>query len=184
MKILLFILFFALPAEAQWSVDQNLRSYAEDFIGDSHGMLRDGDLDHVHFKFEKLGYDVKLGSGIIGMCYRTIFSDNFTIGIDPDYWNNAYTWEDDRWQLMYHELGHCMCNLEHPIDSEPLKFIEFLGRYGIKHNRYKMFFDGCPMTLMHPINVEHYCLNNHREYYVKEIFKHCRVLRTSDFSTD
>lgn len=177
MKVLfLAILFFSLVANAGWFGEGELESYAHGFITDSAGKLKDKDLIHTKLKLEEIKeYNPVKDVGVIGLCTRTIYSDQFTITIDRRYWLTA--WDKDRWQLMYHELGHCMCNLNHPIDSEALDFVDFLKKIGIKNNRYKKFYDGCPVSLMHPYLVPTWCLDMHKTEYIHELFSNCRVYR-------
>jgi hypothetical protein len=51
----------------------------------------------------------RLPEGIIGLCTSSAISA--TISIDPEYWETAN--DEQRKQLMFHELGHCFLDLDH-----------------------------------------------------------------------
>lgn len=50
----------------------------------------------------------------VGICY--LYKNKFVVQIDHKYWVN--TTEDDRKEIMYHELSHCVLDLDHSPDPK------------------------------------------------------------------
>jgi hypothetical protein len=109
--------------------------------------------------------------GAIGTCYFN-FGGPTKIVIDPDWWETAPP--EEHWALIFHELGHCICNRDHPVTDETwfVQFLQYLG-WPSTNNYLK---DGCEKTLMNPYNVRSYCVNSHKAYYIEELFKECKVI--------
>lgn len=162
------LLLLCLSASAS-KIDKAFQPFVDDFIRDSHGIVKKQDFAQAEIKFEELGYTSKNG-GVIGYCTKW-WQDYFVVEIDRVRWSDVD--EPDRWQLIYHELGHCICNREHTIPIGTLGFLKFLERNGIKHVRYEKYEDGCEKSLMHPYDVATYCVHAHRTDYLKEMFDHC-----------
>jgi len=64
----------------------------------------------------------KLPSPIIGLC--RVAPLEYIIDIDPQYWNN--TSEDLRWELMLHEMSHCIFRLDHTDDPDNYMYPELV----------------------------------------------------------
>jgi len=91
---------------------------------------------------------------MVGQCI--LYSDGTkAIQIDRTYWNSIG--DDQKEQLMWHELGHCSMGLQHTpgfISSGPMV--------------------GCPVSIMNP-DVFSYlidCYTNNKAYYYQEIQSH------------
>lgn len=161
-------------AAVPMTIDSPFRKYAQDFVKRSHGTVRNRDLANTAISFHEQEFSMELG-GVIGMCYYN-FGGPTRIEIDPRWWSRAD--EKERWALIYHELGHCVCNLDHPeiVDSW---FINWLHRQGVKtvHQIPDPYLvDGCERTLMHPYILNSSCVAKHEAYYRTELFMRCHVI--------
>lgn len=108
----------------------------------------------IHIKnFEKI-FNVKVDvpvyfvkefskKNILGRCYYEPFSK---IEIKRKSWEKMNHYEQEI--LMWHELGHCILDLEHTN---------------------KQFPSGMPISLMYPVVLNPYYYKTHRKYYIKEL---------------
>lgn len=85
-------------------------------------------------------------TGPIGLCI-TIANGLKEIILDDSFWYNDAS-EIQRKTLMFHELGHCIFNLQ--------------------HNHFYLN-DGCPGSIMHEYMPHTYCLERHWDYYLNEL---------------
>ena len=121
------------------SVDDTMKPYKDSFLVDMQ-MLDE------HFK----GLDIKflsLSDSIVGQCNP--FTKKITI--DPTYFFKAN--EKQKSALIYHELGHCVCDKVHY--DKKLK-------------------DGCPKSLMYQNIPWNSCLQTHWNYYIIELRERCK----------
>jgi len=159
-----------------------LRTHVDDF-SKVHGKVTTKQIyDTMSVDFVPQGWESGKG-GTIGSCTYPMFGQKGILEIDPEFWNRAS--DSEKWGLMWHELGHCVCSLGHPIDREELDkpyeegwFIRFLHRLGIKTanrdpRKDLYLIDGCPKTLMHPYLPSSYCLTAHKARYQQDIVKRC-----------
>jgi hypothetical protein len=92
------------------------------------------------------------GSEIIGMCHPLVLSDlSQEVQFNARYWDSAS--ENERFLLVFHELGHCRCYLFH--DATLLE-------------------DGCPASLMSPYLPPQECADAHFLDYAIDIAERCR----------
>ena len=98
---------------------------------------------------------------VAGQCW---YRSNRLIEIDTPYWNVIS--ELGREQLVEHELGHCVLNLDHD---------ERLGTVGAWNN--------VPLSIMYPVHFgdETYYRDN-REYYLQELGHGLERYYHSDFT--
>jgi hypothetical protein len=88
----------------------------------------------------------KLKRPMVGVCHYD--SESRSVEVDPSYWDGIS--EFQREALIFHELGHCVLNLEH--DSTLLK-------------------DECPASNMSPEMLSDSCYLTHRAYYARHMLK-------------
>lgn len=98
------------------------------------------------------GYFTKLTAPIVGQCvvYSTGEKD---IQIDPTFWANID--DDEREQLIFHELGHCSLMMQHIMTTTTLNN------------------DVCPTSIMYAYvfgNTQ--CYTNNKAYYYAELASH------------
>jgi hypothetical protein len=81
---------------------------------------------------------------VVGHCHL----EKKLIHISREYWDRAS--EVNRWELVFHELGHC--------------FFRFRAHYD------DLFSDNCPKSIMHSkIMITDRCFDKHFEHYYKEL---------------
>lgn len=142
---LILILFVSCSHFTNWGRTPNnpeLLSYANQFVSESNGKVKS--IRNLNIQF------VPLDDSKVGVCYM---GWNI-VYIDPNFW--TYISRLRKLELVYHELGHCLC---------------YLG-----HND-KFLLNGCPASLMYPFHMESHCIHNYWDYYKQELFNKCRGQR-------
>lgn len=125
--------------------DSELQPFVESFIRNMN--LEPDALDGYTVKFESLNHiELDNGEFVIGRCY----SDEITI--DPTFWYNWILSNRRKRVLIYHELAHCYCDLEH-------------------NNELKE--DGCPEDLMYPTLPRDSCIKKHMKEYIDKLYNEC-----------
>ena len=152
-------------------IDPEFMPYVVAFIKASGGKVRWEDFKDVAIVFGALEYGEK-DVGVIGLCHWGFpgIEPRF-IEIDAKYY--AKHSKISRFALLFHEMGHCVLNEDHP-DLEVNKFIHWLESLGVKTVRSQIenyLPDGCPKTLMHPYDFSEECVMTHFEYYLKELYE-------------
>jgi len=134
MKIInvLPLIFIASCAKTQVTVDPEFKPYLEKFTTDVGG-----DTSDVSVVFEELSGDT------VGLCITD--GDDKHIKIHPKHW--AKVSHEEREELIYHELGHCVLGLGHKNDM----------------------LDYCPKSIMYPMTLSRDCYSNNRDYYYLEL---------------
>lgn len=143
-------------------------------------------IDYVKFaqrrgiRFTKpltIGFTDINDGGTVGTCWM---GKKFReIDIDIHEWD-THTIEN-REELLFHELTHCLCNRYHdygsgdsytPIILEPIeKWFHNRPFYMSLPGRYP---DGCPTSIMFPRVLAKSCIQEHRDEYFNEMFNHCK----------
>jgi hypothetical protein len=177
--ILVLFLSLAFPAHAQLkenllptAINPLYHDYVWDFIYRSHGKVTFLDFQHIILEPATLEYSEK-HEGIIGMCHWGFMTRN-RIEIDSLFFETHSSIK--QWELLFHELGHCICNRPHPdLAITEHWIVGVLNKIGINHVRWSSLYlhDGCPSTIMYPYDLTEQCLKAHQEYYVQEMFEHC-----------
>jgi len=108
----------------------------------------------------------------VGICKIYTLDGGPEIILDSLFWQNSSP--ERREALMFHELGHCLCALDHA---------HFEGKYSDKdhssnhkqedyaENGY--LEDSCPVTVMHPTILNTECYVKHRLHYRNELRIRC-----------
>lgn len=118
-----------------------------------------GELKQYVYRFEDLTkrpvtYSVRLAkykdSSVVGTCY--VLGSVRWVRI------NTLTWYDmhplEREMLVFHELMHCTCNIDH--DSR----------------MFKRTF--CPRSIMYPYTLGVHCIRTHYNHYITELKNRCK----------
>lgn len=92
------------------TVNPDLKPYVDEVVTITRMACKDNQYNHPQHSFVLFK---KQRGQVIGICKSTPL--NFTVEIDPKYWNRSSG--DDKWQLMYHELAHCLLEKEHVNDQ-------------------------------------------------------------------
>lgn len=169
-NIFLLILFVIALAQKNTSIVKNTKEAAPDvkeFVEDYKKLMK-GILD------EKVVDSVKitmtdLPKPKVGLCWPG--QDPKKIQLDIRGWESYDHIKKE--VLIFHELGHCTCGLDHN---------HFTGNYrketGVpekKEDRLNSGFleDGCPTSIMHPILISRECYARHRDHYRYELHLRC-----------
>lgn len=104
-SIICFTCWFFNPLSTQ-IVDEPLKPYFNEFVSISNEMCPGKVDEHPNYEvtLEPLNDD-----DIAGICSTLYFK--FTVKINSKYWNKYD--EDDKFQLVAHELSHCFYNIQH-----------------------------------------------------------------------
>ena len=151
--------------------------FVEDFITDSGGMFDQAYFDqHVQITFRKNIAQEIIHPNAIAVCYPLTFP--LKIQIDPEWWYRMGDY--DHWSVLYHEIAHCGCGEDHPIEASQEWFFDFLHHLNVQASHAPWLPDGCPKTLMYPIVVGQECIYRHEDEYVKELFRNCQKVLVPD----
>lgn len=120
-----------------YEVDPRLEPYVQRF--EKHATFQ---VDNLVAGF---GDTKKEGKNVIGVCYHSITPE---IVINLEYWNK----EDDlgREELMFHELGHCI--------------------YDLEHDTRVLVDEWCPFSVMHPYVLPFGCYELFHDHYIEQLF--------------
>lgn len=145
------------------SIDAEFTPYIQEFIYASMGRVSQED-----FKGFTMGFKDYGDSTIIGTCHYSVYE----VDINQKWWvENASPLQ--RYELVFHELGHCILKRGHTEEPEGDSFLAWLERLGFKVGLFEVkdrLYDGCPSSIMHPHSINEYCINQHFFYYIEELF--------------
>lgn len=137
--VVILTLFLCSCGKAPVTVDQSLLPYFKGYEVDV-GISSDG-------VSGKLG---TLDNPAVGQCQVEQAGSIKTITIDTAYWANAT--DDERREVVYHELSHCTMNLQHI-------------------NTYDS--NNCPTSIMFAsVFGSTKCFKMHRQHYYQELTSH------------
>lgn len=154
-------------APAQVLESKPFDGLVQEFADLSDGLFSVDDFKNVDIKFSQTIAEDTNSPNAVGVCWMW----SGRIQIDPIYWNQNPL---ERRSLLFHELGHCHCGLDHPIEITGLPLLRILNGFGIRTKHGPFLSDGCPKTIMHPEVVGRFCMERHFDYYIKELFGQCR----------
>ena len=148
MRVSILMLFFIGGVAVSCSTlrtDKALDPYVDRFVHDM-GFNKSVMKGHV-ITFETV-VSPDEGYNILGQC-------NYLTGkvtVDPKFFFGTFTPERRKTGLVYHELGHCVCLLDHDD---------------------KMLEDDCPASLMHSYLPDNRCMQRHWKKYVADLYDKC-----------
>lgn len=152
--------------------------FIEKFIKITQGLVTYKEIENkLNIEMTPTGYDLILGSGVVGSCDLPWFGNKGKISLDPNKWER--TDDLERWALILHELGHCACTLSHTVEIKdlPNDLIKDLFRalgFKIEIDDRWYFEDGCPNSIMFPYIPEYTCLEKHIKEYETKLVKECK----------
>lgn len=170
MKLLL--LFFLTCCSAQKKIIPNeLRPYSD--------LFRDRILTSKKMKdrLDTVDFEIKYykDADYVGKCYPVTLNGNPKIIINKYYFDKST--ESSKISDIMHELGHCVCHLAHTEESEEggigdtIEGVSF--RLGFL-NEMDDLSDGCPSSIMYPIEFSDKCFDAHKDYYYQELKNRCK----------
>jgi len=142
--IIFYLLTLSSCGSANYSI-KGFESYVEEFHAQASKYNKAIDLAHLDISF---GDTQSAGPEVIGLCYTYESSEDKDIVINKEFWNDAT--ELQRKELMFHEMGHCLLDLDHDdsIVNPP----------------------GRPKSIMNSHMIATYWLERFFDDYVKELF--------------
>lgn len=146
------------------NVDPAFESYVEEFI-----RVSDDRYDAKRMGRLTIGFSDKLGDDTIAVCNNTL--SVYEIDVNRAWWKTANY--QDKYQLMMHEIGHCALGRQHTdfpggsLIHELEKLCSILGLF----EKVPELTDYCPGSLMSADMINSYCIQKHKDYYEKELFK-------------
>lgn len=158
-------------------VDAAAKPYVDEFFALSKR-------NNITFKHEVSVGFTKIDHGsVIGVCtYSRQFRE---VDLDKNFFDKAS--EKRKKALIFHELTHCYCARSHDFaagqeypDGIFDIFIEKIKNGVVDKIPWCLaktppgyLEDLCPSSIMHPYILEDTCLEQHWEYYIKEMFERC-----------
>lgn len=147
------------------NIDDEFTPYIKEFEFRANNKEVSKKLTHI-----TMGFKDYPGTNTVGVCYRAPWFRE--IDISKRWWNEN-TDRFSREELIFHELGHCILNRSHTSVTEDGSISAFLEKIlfklGVLKNKGYLK-DGCPQSYMHPYTVGSYCIEQHYDYYMKELF--------------
>jgi len=177
------------PPWAHETIDKEALEYVDSFVKLSGGIIKWEHFYGITVRIKPLSYTLnkkkreeasKEGrepeeedeNSVIGLCWYATLSSSPRIELDERFWEEKRTDPWGRWALVMHEAGHCVLNRGH-TELYDNWFLKVLGKYNILHVRNAKAYlrDQCPVSLMHPYDFGSWCVEQHLEHYVKELYE-------------
>ena len=143
--------------------DKDVQTFVNDFKGLMKEVIDESVIDSVKITM------ADIQSPKVGLCWPG--ANPRMINLDAEAWR-GYS-ELQKEVLIFHELAHCTCDLDHA---------HFRGTYPEKpavpfekEHRIKAGFleDGCPVSIMYPKVLDLICYQKHRGHYRYELNLRC-----------
>ena len=143
----------------------DVQVFVDDFKALMKGVVDEKTIDNVKITM------ADIEGNKVGLCWPG--QQPRLINLDRQAWERYP--EDQREALVFHELAHCACDLDHN---------HFFGSYkddatapNATEDRLKAGFleDGCPVSIMHPTLLSSECYRKHRDHYRYELNLRCYV---------
>jgi len=161
----------------QYSNNSNgeFEPYYEDFRKIVSNEKVNEKLEKTAIMFGNLNPNPDPNKSTLGICYG-MHEKRAIIVIDEEYWKKASP--TSKAFTVYHELGHCACNLQHtqPSNGWYRPFEELLFKLGLIKKKRDLP-DGCPGSIMHPTDMYEFCMINNYMYYINELKRACNENR-------
>lgn len=156
------------------TVDATLKPYLDTFLKYANQNGRAFETLNLDMTFSESMPPSNNGGSVIGYCQRS--SGYKRVVIKISYWNSASV--SDREQLVFHELGHCLLNLDHNDTVEVAPFW---------NNPYYQA-NNVPSSIMNTFHFDSGLYSGNRGEYVKRLFNANRMPlywnAPSQFGTD
>lgn len=179
MKLFIFltVIFFSSCSNSQVKkayVDKELEPYVTEFkniLGDNNSKLYI--LENTTIRINNIKQE-KEKNRTLGEC-SYMLSSFPEIDIDQYYWNNSTPLSKQF--TVYHELGHCVCNLFHTEEIREKSILDWFENILLKLKIVKRkgyLEDGCPASIMHPYEFSEWCMSEHYSFYIEQLQKTCQ----------
>jgi hypothetical protein len=145
--------------------NKELSKYLKSFKEDMGSRVKPSDMKRTGIRFGELE------GSTMGLCAYIPIWRHSVVTIDEDGWAN-YT-EAQRMNLVYHELGHCVCGLGHSWEFGGYPEADDDGISASSNEKSGYFEDGCPASLMYPYVMGEECSKKHWAEYVKDLYNRC-----------
>lgn len=169
MKFLFFLLLSCCSTHQQ-TVPKELQKYSDLFRNKilTTDKMRER-LNKVEFELEYLK-----DYNYVGECYPITWRGNPKVIINMRYFNKSS--EINKISDIMHELGHCVCHLAHTEESGGTGLGDIIEkiffRIGFLEKKNDLY-DGCPSSIMYPVEFSDKCFMEHEEYYYEELKNRC-----------
>lgn len=143
--------------------DSDVQTYVDDFKNLMNSVVDEKIVDSVKITMADIEHPK------VGLCWYE--NDPKLINLDTKTWN-SYS-ELQKEVLIFHELAHCVCRLEHAHFRGTYKddsAVPFEHKDRIKAGYLE---DGCPVSIMYPTVTDSTCYKKHREHYRYELNLRC-----------
>lgn len=147
--------------------------YVKQFIELSDGLFVEEDLRDQQIEMSSTVAKDSKAPNAVGVCW---WGTGNKIQLDTTYW---YESPQNRMALVFHEIGHCTCGLDHPA-TKGLFILKILNNFGVRTTHGPYLEDGCPRSLMYPEVVSRYCVDRHFKHYMDDLFGQCRRKKQVD----
>lgn len=147
------------------AIQKEFKPLVDEFIKVSQGHVTKDDFYNIHFQFD----DIE--GTVVGLCYPYPWLKE--IIIDRRWWNKWSRSDEQREEVLFHEIGHCLLRRGHTDSSEVTDLFSWLENIFIKlglTEKKGFLVDGCPASIMHPYTIDTFCYRKHRDFYIDELF--------------
>ena len=170
--LFLFVVFQSMGCSVfvlNHKTDEEFKPYIDEF---SHIIKTSpfvNKIKHVSIIFSDLNPNQETQT--LGVCYNMMRKDTF-IKIDRPSWYKYGPLSQQA--LVFHELGHCICNIPHTTPNDSI-IDKILDGILIKKREVIYLSDGCASSLMYPYAIGSRCLERHWNYYIKDLQEKCLI---------
>lgn len=157
------------------TVDPELKPYLDSFYRLNYRYIDGSIMNHMTMGITSW----PLKNGAVGTCtYYKLPDGGREIEISYAYWKTMTNEEKE--QLVFHELAHCLCDLSHTHMRGAYKNAEKEERPEdpALWSEKGYMEDGCPSSGMHPRVLSKDCYRAHREHYIEETRMQCAASRS------
>ena len=112
-----------------------------------------------------------LDGSAVGLCVYIPVWGHSMITVDKSVWENYG--EFQKKNLIYHELGHCICGLGHSWEFGGYAEAGSDGVFQSFSRDDGFFEDGCPLSGMFPYVMDEDCAKKHWDDYTKDLYNRC-----------
>lgn len=148
-------------------IDSEFTHYVNEFIKQSKGKITKKDFNDISIGFR----NYPATTNAVGTCHLLTGE----IDVSRKWWNSRYRSYAEKYELIFHELGHCVLYRGHTEIKNFKGFIGWIEKILFKigvFERKGYLKDSCPASFMHPYVLDSYCTTKHFNYYMKELFDH------------
>jgi len=143
--------------------DEDVKILVNDFKNLMSGVIEKEVVDNVEITM------ANLKPPIAGLCW--LERKNKLIYLDIKTWKGYSKLQKE--VLLFHELGHCVCDLDHEHFHGVYPEDPVVPKNEIEKIKAGFLEDGCPVSIMHPRVLSNSCYKKHRTFYRYELNVRC-----------